>query len=119
MCGKNYCLNTQTSQMERQEEDSSVLSVKEGGQGSEACLCLESETYCCGSAIAQAVVYQDDQARKQLEELNEQLCLPLREWSEEYTTGMPSDFQMESPLIWLTGIILTLGSLTYLAGMMM
>ena len=118
MCGKNCCSNTQISQTERQEEDSSALSVKEGVRESEACRCLEMETLCCGSAIAQAVERQDGQARKQLEELNAQLCQQLRELSVEYTTGMPHGFQRESPLVWLVGIILMLGSLVYLVGMM-
>lgn len=119
MCGKNCCSNTQISQTERQEEDNSVLSVKEGVQEREACLCREMEMLCYGSAIGPAVEQQDGQVRKQLEELSEQRYQRLGELSVESTTGMPQDFQMESPLVWLVGIILMLGSLVYLVGMMM
>ena len=55
MCNNNCYLNTPTSQMERQQQDSSAHHAGEEGQENTPSLSAEMETHSCGCATEQAV----------------------------------------------------------------
>lgn len=54
-CENNCYLDTPTSEMEKQQQDSYALAVAEEGQGRQPCPSAEMETPCCGCATEQAV----------------------------------------------------------------
>lgn len=54
-CENNCCLNTPTSQMERQQQDSSAHHAGEEGQENTPSLSHVTETTCCGCVTEQAV----------------------------------------------------------------